>query len=37
MFDPNEVSDPPFDMHDRVIDKWAPEWKEKYRLEEYRF
>ena len=37
ILDPNEVSDPPFDMHDRVIAKWAPEWKKKYRLEEYRF
>ncbi len=35
MIDPNDVSDPPFDLHDKVIKKWAPKWVEEYRFEDY--
>jgi len=32
ILDPNEVSDPPHNTHDKVVDMFAPEWREKYRF-----
>ena len=34
--DPKDISNPPLDLHDRVIEEFAPEWIEQYNLKTWK-
>jgi hypothetical protein len=35
-FDPKDISNPPVDLHDRVIEEFAPEWEKTYKYKNWK-